>query len=75
LRAENLSELNQLNLTSDSFEKRANHPELGKVTLGQLLSTWVVHDLSHVSQIVRVMAKQYKEDVRAWLNYLPILNR
>jgi len=64
-----------MNLTPDLFGKQANHPELGKVTLGQLLSTWVVHDLSHVRQIVRVMAKQYKEDVGAWQNYLPILNR
>lgn len=74
LRAENLSELNGFNLTSSSFKKQANHPELGKVTLGQLLSTWVVHDLSHIGQIVRVMAKQYKEDVGAWRNYMPILN-
>ncbi len=75
LREESLRELDEMNLTPDLFGKQANHPELGKVTLSQLLSTWVVHDLSHVRQIVRVMAKQYKEDVGAWQNYLPILNR
>ena len=55
--------------------QRGTHPELGAVTLGQLLSTWVVHDLSHVGQIVRVMARQYSEAVGAWRAYLPVLNR
>jgi len=45
------------------------------VTLSQLLSTWVVHDLGHVGQIVRVMAKQYDEAVGAWKAYLPVLSR
>jgi uncharacterized damage-inducible protein DinB len=73
LRAESLNELGKLNLTPDLLGKQANHPELGKVTLGELLSTWVVHDLSHIGQIVRLMAKRYKEDVGAWQNYLSIL--
>jgi hypothetical protein len=75
LRAESLKELSELNLTLNLLGKQANHPELGKVTLGELLSTWVVHDLSHIGQIVRLMAKRYKEDVGAWQNYLPILNK
>jgi uncharacterized damage-inducible protein DinB len=74
-REESLKELTELNLTPDQFGKKGNHPELGEVTLGQLLSTWVVHDLSHIGQIVRVMAKQYREAVGPWQDYLPILNR
>ncbi len=58
LRGESLKQLEEMNLTPDMFEKQGNHPELGEITLGQLLSTWVVHDLSHVRQIVRVMTKQ-----------------
>ena len=51
------------------------HPEFGAVTLKQLLSTWVVHDLGHISQIARVMAKQYKAEVGPWLEYIGILKR
>ncbi len=75
LRAESLQELEKMNLTPEKLGKRGMHPEFGVVTLSQLLSTWVVHDLSHVGQIVRVMAKQYSEAVGAWRAYLPILNR
>jgi uncharacterized damage-inducible protein DinB len=75
LRAESLKELEQMNLTPEMLRKRGRHPELGLVTLNQLLSTWVVHDLGHVGQIVRVMAKQYGEAVGAWRDYLPILSR
>jgi len=49
------------------------HPKFGKVTLRQLLSTWVAHDLAHLAQIARVMAKQYKEEVGPWIEFLPIL--
>ncbi len=73
LRAENVRELQSLNLTSDLLDKRGRHPELGVVTLGQLLSTWVVHDLGHIRQIVRVMSKQYREAVGPWKAYLSIL--
>jgi hypothetical protein len=73
-RGESLEELRELNLTAGMFGMQGNHPELGEITLGQLLSTWVVHDLSHVGQIIRVMAKQYREAVGAWQEYLPILN-
>lgn len=52
---------------------RGLHPEFGGVTLGQLLSTWVVHDLTHLTQIIRVMAKRYREDVGPWAAYLRIL--
>jgi len=73
LRAANLRELQSMNLTSELLDKRGRHPELGVVTLRQLLSTWVVHDLGHIRQIVRVMAKQYREAVGPWKAYLSIL--
>ena len=73
LRAENLGELQAMNLTADLLEKRGRHPELGVVTLRQLLSTWVVHDLGHIRQVVRVMSKQYSDAVGPWRAYLPIL--
>ena len=75
LRAENLHQLDELNLTPELLEKRGLHPELGRVTLSQLLSTWVVHDLSHIGQIVRVMSKQYGDAVGPWKAYLPVLTR
>ena len=75
LRAESLRQLDELNITPEMLEKRGRHPELGQVTLGQLLSTWVVHDLGHIGQIVRVMSKQYSEAVGPWKAYLPVLTR
>ena len=72
-RAENLRELESMNLTSDLLDKRGRHPELGVVTLRQLLSTWVVHDLGHIRQVVRVMSKQYRDAVGPWKAYLSIL--
>lgn len=75
LRGESLRELAAMNLTPEMLSKRGMHPELGAVTLGQLLSTWVVHDLGHIAQIARVMAKQYGEAVGAWQAYLPVLSR
>ena len=73
LRAENLRELQSMNLTSGLLSKRGRHPELGVVTLRQLLSTWVVHDLRHIRQVVRVMSKQYSDAVGPWKAYLSIL--
>lgn len=73
LRAENLRELDSLNLTADLLDKRGLHPELGVVTLKQLLSTWVVHDLGHIRQVVRVMSKHYLDAVGPWKAYLSIL--
>ena len=72
-RAENLDILEGLELTSADFSRRGLHPDLGVVSLGELLSTWVVHDLGHVAQIARVMAKQLDADVGPWRAYLPIL--
>lgn len=73
LRSENLRELVSMNLTSDLLSKRGTHPQLGTVTLKQLLATWVVHDLGHVRQVVRVMSKQYRATVGPWRAYLSIL--
>ncbi len=61
LRRENVAALERMNLTEIDFERKGLHPELGGVTLGQLLATWVVHDLDHVAQIARTMAKAYGE--------------
>jgi hypothetical protein len=75
LREANLMELELLNLTPELLGKRGTHPAFGAVTLGQLLATWVVHDLGHIGQVVRVMAKQYSEAVGPWQAYLPVLSR
>jgi hypothetical protein len=74
LRKQSLEELEALNLTEELLEKRGKHPELGTVTLRDLLSTWVVHDLGHIRQIVRVMGKQYRDQVGPWKAYLTLLN-
>ena len=73
LRTENLDRLVALNLTDADLARRGRHPELGVVTLGQHLATWVAHDLSHVGQVVRVMARQYSTAVGPWRTYLSIL--
>jgi len=75
LRTESLRELEELNVTPELLDKRGLHPELGPVTLSQLLATWVVHDLGHIGQIVRVMSKQYGDAVGPWKAYLPVLTR
>ncbi|MEO1021968.1 MAG: DinB family protein [Bacteroidota bacterium] len=74
LRQENLRTLKGFNLTETDFERTGIHPEFGEITLKQLLATWVAHDLGHIAQISRVMAKQYKEEVGPWKKYLRILN-
>jgi hypothetical protein len=74
LRAQNVARLEALSLSGDDFDRRGRHPELGSVTLGQLLATWVAHDLNHLAQIARVMARQYAESVGPWRAYLPILH-
>lgn len=74
LRAANLQALRGLVQEAD-LPKRGLHPALGTVTLEQLLSTWVVHDLGHVAQAARVMAKRYGAQVGPWKAYLPILTR
>lgn len=73
LREKNLIALKALNITDEDLEKKARHPHLGIVTLRELLATWTAHDLSHIGQITRVMAKHYSEDVGPWKEYLPIL--
>ena len=73
LRRENVAALMGMNLTEADLGRRGLHPELGDVTLGQLLATWVVHDLDHVAQIARTMAKVYKEATGPWNAYLSIL--
>ena len=75
LRANNLIELKVLNIKDQDLLKTGKHPELGTVTLSQLLSTWVTHDLGHIAQISRVMAKQYKDEVGPWNEYISILNK
>lgn len=74
VRSDSLRQLDELNLTPELLQKRGSHPALGAVTLSQLLSAWVVHDLGHIRQIVRVMAKQYRDAVGPWTTYLTILN-
>lgn len=74
LRGENLNELRALNLKPEDLARRGHHPELGVVTLSQLLATWVVHDLTHLHQISRVMAYQYREAVGPWSAYLGVLH-
>jgi uncharacterized damage-inducible protein DinB len=74
-RRRNLADLDRLGLTADHFARRGRHPDFGPVTLAQLLATWAVHDLAHVGQIVRVMAKRYDQAVGPWRQYLPILTR
>ena len=74
-RAGNLAELRALDLGPAQLRLTGEHPEFGSVTLEQLLSTWVVHDLGHIAQMTRVMAKQYREAVGPWQAYLPVLHR
>jgi hypothetical protein len=74
-RRESLATVEGWELTQSQLERAGRHPELGAVTLGQLLATWTVHDLGHLAQIARVMAKSYSEDVGAWRAYLSILQR
>lgn len=75
LRADNVATLAAWQLTDAQLALEGEHPELGAVTLRQLLATWVAHDLSHVAQATRVMAKQYREEVGPWRTYLPIMDR
>jgi len=73
LRATNLGVLESWRLTAEQLDLAAVHPALGTVTLRQLLAAWVVHDLTHVAQIARVMAKRYRDEVGPWVPFLPIL--
>ncbi len=73
LRRANIATVRDWNLSDAQLALRGRHPELGPATLAQLLATWVVHDLGHVAQIARVMAKRYAEDVGPWKDYVPVL--
>jgi hypothetical protein len=75
IRTENINILESQKLTTPLLDKKGIHPAFGEVTLKQLLATWVVHDLGHIAQIARVMAKQYTYEVGPWKEYLPILTR
>ena len=75
LRAETLATLARWRLTDAQLALRGEHPEFGPVTLRQLLATWVAHDLGHVAQTARVMAKQYRDAVGPWRAYLPVMDR
>lgn len=74
LRGENLAELAGWQLTDAQLALEGEHPGLGMVTLRQLLSAWVVHDLGHVVQVARVMAKQYRDAIGPWTEYLTVVN-
>ena len=75
LRAANLATLRSWNLVEAQFALEGAHPALGQVTLRQLLATWVAHDLGHIAQTTRVMAKRYRDAVGPWREYLPIMDR
>jgi hypothetical protein len=75
LRADSLAMLGAWHLTAAQLELDGEHPEFGRVTLRQLLATWATHDLTHIAQIARVMAKQYRDAVGPWRAYLPLLDR
>lgn len=73
VRSENLDELRALNLRPEDLARRGRHPAFGAVTLSQLLATWAAHDLTHLHQISRIMAHQYRETVGPWSKYLGVL--
>jgi hypothetical protein len=75
LRSENISKLKNLIVNEEQLQLRGLHPEFGKVKARELISTWVVHDLTHISQIIRVMAQRYRADVGPWEAYLGVLKR
>ena len=73
LRSKNLGELRALNLRPEDFARRGRHPALGVVTLSQLLATWAAHDLTHLHQLSRIMAHQYREAVGPWSAFLGVM--
>jgi hypothetical protein len=74
LRERNLATLREMNIGAGDLEKTGQHPALGRVTLKELLATWVTHDLDHVAQVARTMAKQYTSEVGPWQAYISILH-
>jgi hypothetical protein len=75
VRARNLETVAGWHLSPAQFALTGEHPSLGTVTLGNLLATWVAHDLGHIAQTARVMAKQYGDAVGPWRAYLPVMDR
>jgi hypothetical protein len=73
LRSESVAQLRALNLTREDLERRGRHPRLGEVTLSELLATWAAHDLTHLHQLARVMAHQYREFVGPWSKFLGVM--
>ncbi len=73
LRTKNIEILGEMNLDEKKLKLKGIHPELGEVTLEQLLATWTVHDLNHIKQLVTVLAHKYAENVGVWKQYLSIL--
>jgi DinB superfamily len=73
-RSENMATLRSMNLTARDLEKRGLHPALGLVTMSQLLATWTAHDLTHLHQISRTMARRYSETVGPWNAYLGVMH-
>jgi len=74
IRKQNIEWFKSLQLTENDLNKKGMHPRLGEVTLRNLLATWVVHDLTHIAQVTRVMAKQYKPEIGPWVEFFRILN-
>lgn len=72
-RSDNLAELRALDLSAQDLQRAGRHPELGPVTLSQLLATWAAHDLTHLHQLSRVMAHQYREAVGPWGAYMGVM--
>jgi hypothetical protein len=73
LRGENIKVLRAMDITPEKLALKGMHPELGEIDMEKLLSTWVVHDLNHIRQIVKFMADKYAENVGVWKEYLLIL--
>lgn len=74
LRADSLRQLRALALTEADLDRRGRHPAFGPVTMRQLLATWVAHDMDHISQIARVLARQYADEVGPWRAYLRVIS-
>ena len=75
VREKSLEALKSMQINEEKLEKTGIHPAFGEVTLAQLLSCWTAHDLGHIVQITRVMAKQYKDAVGPWMEYLSVLHK
>jgi hypothetical protein len=73
IRKKNIAILESMELNDEDYNKHGIHPSFGAVTLTQLLTTWIVHDLNHIAQISRVIAHQHRDDVGPWVDYMRIL--